>query len=200
MRGNFSPDAGLVQTQREKPVAVAMVALRLAPYRLLPTGPAPLPPRQAPNGDPVTPHGAGAERRLLTPPPPAARTCGGPGGSSLGRAVRDPQVKTRRKTGGSGAGGGFGRALDPGPVSLRPREGARPALTGLSPCSCDAPSRSWSPPSVPQGDGRPNPARAGRPRGAHAARPSSRVSTRGTRRAARPQPVYLVGTLCPATA
>lgn len=120
-------------------------------------------------------HGAGAAA-----PPPAAAA---PGARGLGAGAR--RWKRTPEAGRPGLGW-LGRSPDSRPAPLRPRGGARPALTaGLSHCSSDAPPGRGSPRSGPQGDGRPSPERAERPGGPDAARRPSRVSRE--RRAAAPR-------------
>lgn len=98
----------------------------LAPLLLLPAWAAPLPPREAPNGYPVSPTGRGLQRRLPPPQLRAAARTWGRGARGLGASARRWK-RTRRRT-GPGLGG-LGRALDARPASLRPRVVARLALT-----------------------------------------------------------------------
>lgn len=132
-REKFSQGVLFVQTRPGGPGdalpawRLPLRAALLAPLLLLPAWAAPLPPREAPNGYPVSPTGRGLQRRL--PPPQlraAARTRGG-GARGLGAEAR--RWKRTREAGRPGAGG-LGRALDARPAPLRPRVGARPALTG----------------------------------------------------------------------
>lgn len=99
----------------------------LAPLLLPAAGAAPLPPREAPNGYPVSPTGRGLRRRLPPPRLRAAAGTRGGGARGLGAAARR---WTRTREAGRPGAGGLGRAPDARPAPLGPRLGARPALTG----------------------------------------------------------------------